>query len=402
MALGRVLRMIGTPTREGLMKRIALVVLVGLLTACGKQDMAKDGAQAAVLANTASQPLLLSPEDILTVRSNALASCPSITGSVQPERRADLRAEISAVVLQVLKENGDPVRRGDLLVRLDDTAIRDSLNSTEASARAAAQAYQQAQRQFERLNKLRASGMVSAEAVEDAEVRRNNAQSDLEAAKTRAVVARQQLQRTESRAPFDGIVSDRKVSAGDTAQVGKELVKVIDPHSMRFEGMVSADSIGMVKAGQAVVFRVHGFADQAFNGRITRVNPAANVTTRQVEVLVEFADAAQQPRLAGLYAEGWVETNITAGHSLPGSTVVKDGDRSFAWRLENNALQKVLLVLGERDPRSGEFAVMSGLQEGDRVLRYPTSTLHDGQAFALAAHAPTPDTAPDVTPAAKN
>ena len=63
------------------------------------------------------------------------------------------------------------------------------------------------------------------------------------------VTARQQLERTEVRAPFDGIVSDRKVSAGDTAQIGKELVKVIDPTSLRFEGLVSADSIGEVKAG---------------------------------------------------------------------------------------------------------------------------------------------------------
>ena len=190
---------------------------------------------------------------------------------MQPERRADLRAEVSAVVLQVLKENGDPVRRGDLLVRLDNTAIRDNLNSAEASARAAVQAYEQAERQFQRLAKLQTSGMVSTQAVEDVEIRRNDTQSDLEAARTREAVARQQLQRTEVRAPFDGIVSDRKVSAGDTAQVGKELLKVIDPRSMRLEGLVSADSIGAVKTGQAVVFHVHGYSQQEFIGKVTRV-----------------------------------------------------------------------------------------------------------------------------------
>ncbi len=61
-------------------------------------------------------------EDLITLRNNALArqGLPS-PGSVQPERRADLRAEVSAVVVSVLKENGDPVKKGDLLVRLDDT-----------------------------------------------------------------------------------------------------------------------------------------------------------------------------------------------------------------------------------------------------------------------------------------
>ena len=96
------------------------IVRVGILAAalagCGKVD--KTGTTtlanaAPVATSTAQRPLLISPEDLLTVRSNALASGPSITGSVQPERRADLRAEVSAVVLQVLKENGDLVRRGE-------------------------------------------------------------------------------------------------------------------------------------------------------------------------------------------------------------------------------------------------------------------------------------------------
>src|SRR5690606_41563795 len=180
------------------------------------------------------------------------------------ERRADLRAEVPAIVLAVLKENGDPVRRGDLLVRLDPTAIRDALTSAEASARAADLAYQQAERQYQRLLKLRQENMVSAQQLEDAEIQRNSAQSEAEAARTRVVAARQQLERTEVRAPFDGIVSDRKVSAGDTAAVGKELMQVIDPTSMRYEGRVSADRVGEVAAGQRVTFRIQGFAETAF------------------------------------------------------------------------------------------------------------------------------------------
>ena len=346
---------------------------------------AANGVPAAAAA--VQPPLLISPEDLITVRSNALASGPSITGSVQPERRADLRAEVSAVVLAVLKENGDPVRRGDLLVRLDDTSIRDTLTSAEASERAAVQAYEQAERQFQRVAKLREASLVSTQQVEDAEIRRNTAQSDREAARTRVVSARQQLQRTEVRAPFDGIVSDRKVSAGDTAQVGKELVKVIDPHSLRFEGLVSADNIGEVKAGQRVMFRVHGFAEREFLGTVSRVNPAANATTRQVEVLVNFADADQQPGVAGLYAEGRIETLNTAGLTLPATALVREGDSAFAWRVKDRAVKKIRLSVGERDARSGEFVLKSGLAEGDTLLRYPTSTLLDGQRVEMAVEA---------------
>ncbi|MGE5615977.1 MAG: efflux RND transporter periplasmic adaptor subunit [Bacillota bacterium] len=356
--------------------RLAPLLLFAALLGCGKGP--------AQQAAPAAAPLLISAEDVYTVRSGALSSGPAITGSIQPERRADLRADVQAIVLKVLRENGDTVKRGDLLVQLDDTAIRDALASAEATSRAAAQAYEQAQRQLERMKTLRASGMTSAQALEDAEIRRNTTQSDLEAAKARVVQARQQMQRTEVRAPFDGLVSERKVSAGDTAQLGKELLKVIDPTSLRFEGTVAADQIGLVHAGQAARFRVNGYGDQDFEGKVRRVNPAANATTRQVEVLVDFV-GQNQPKLAGLYAEGRLEAETHTGLTVPASAVVRDGDKALAWRVKENKLQKVPLAIADRDARTGDYVLKTGLSEGDQVLRYPSAVLKDGQPVQAAA-----------------
>lgn len=356
-------------------RNILIVLVVSLIVgAC-----AKGAAPPAT-----SAPLLVAPEDVHVIHNSALASGPAITGSIQPERRADLRAEVQAVVMQIYKENGDPVHKGDLLVRLDDTAIRDALASAEAAQRASGQAYEQAQRQFERMKTLRASGMASAQALDDAEGRRDAAQSDVEAAKARLVLARQQLQRTEVRAPFDGVVSERKASPGDSAQVGKELLKVIDPTSMRFEAMVSSDHVGEVKPGQSVAFRVNGYGEQEFAGKVRRVSPAANATTRQVEVLVDFV-GEKQPKLAGLYAEGRLETESHASLTIPASAIVRDGDKSSAFRVAGGKLQKVPLAIAERDPRTGDYVVASGLAEGDRVIRYPTALLKDGQAVQSAS-----------------
>jgi RND family efflux transporter MFP subunit len=365
-----------------------LAAFTAALSGCGKGGATVASAAPGASAEAAAQPsLLLSAEDLIVIRSSALSSGPAIMGSVQPERRADLQAEVSALVLQVLKENGDPVRRGDLLVRLDDTAIRDTLTAAVAAERAAQHALEQGERQFQRMSTLRQTGVVTIEQLEDAETKRNTEQSDLEAARTRVVSARQQLERTQVRAPFDGIVSERKVSAGDTAQLGKELLKVIDPGSLRFEGLVSADSIGEVKVRQRVMFRVHGFADREFLGTITKINPAANATTRQVEVLVGFADPTQRPEVSGLYAEGRVETRSTTALTIPATALVRDGDQSFAWRLKNGTLHKVSINVGERDPRSGDFALAGGVTAGDQLIRYPTTTLRDGQAVELARRA---------------
>ena len=354
----------------------------------GTGGVASAASAAKAAAKAAAPTLLLAPEDLLTVKPSRLASGPVISGSIHPERRADLRAEVAAVVMQVFKENGDAVRGGDTLMRLDDTAIRDSLASTEEALRASTQAFEQVERQVARQRTLQAQGMTSTQALEDAEVRRNNAQSDLVAARSRVVAARQQLARTVVKAPFEGLVSERKVSVGDTVQVGRELVKVIDPRSMRFEGLVSADRMHELKLGQPVSFRVNGFTQGDFAGKVRRIEAAANAVTRQVEVIVGFVDGAAAPRVAGLFAEGRIETGGVEGLSLPASAVVRAGEQAHAWRLieqaSGNMLAKVALRLGERDARTGELPVLAGLASGDRILRSPGSALIDGQKFEFA------------------
>ncbi len=361
------------------------VALTLTLAACGKPDRAPAAAATAASAAAAATTLLLAPEDLLVLQPSLLASGPVITGSVQPERRADLRAEVAAVVLQVLKQNGEAVRAGELLMRLDDTAIRESLGSAEEAVRASTQAFEQTERQVQRLRTLQAQGMSSTQALEDAELRRNNAQSDLVAARSRAVTARQQLARTSVRAPFDGVVSERRASVGDTVQIGRELVKVIDPRSMRFEGLVSADRMLELKVGQVVSFRVNGFPHGDFAGKVRRIDAAANATTRQVEVVVSFDDPAAAPKVAGLFAEGRVETGGTPALMLPGGAVARAGEQASVWRLAGGKLAKVPVQLGERDARTGELPVLSGLAAGDRLLRNPGSTLVDGQKFEFAA-----------------
>lgn len=375
-------------------------LLSGVLVACGKgpSPQADAGKQAA--ASAASAPVLLvAPEDLRTLSPSLLASGPVITGSLQPERKADLRSELSAVVMQVLKENGEPVKRGELLVRLDDTAIRDSVNSADEAVRASSQAFEQTERQVQRLKTLQAQGMTSMQALEDAEVRRNNAQSDLVAARARAVSARQQLRRTEVRAPFDGVVSERKVSAGDTAAVGKELLKVIAPSSIRFEGLVSADRMHEVKLGQTVAFQVNGFPAAEFLGKVGRVDATANAVTRQVEVVVNFKDPAAAPRVAGLFAEGRIDSGTNEALMLPEAAITRTEGGPSAWRVQGNQLQQVGIKLGERDPRRGEFPVLSGLKAGDRVLRKPGSSLVDGQRLELTGGAQRAKPASLSTPA---
>ena len=363
---------------------LAIAVLAVLTTMAG---CTKSGANEG--KDKLPPALQLAAEDKLVIGTSDYSSGPLVTGSVQAERRADLRAEVAAVVQQVFKENGEVVHKGDLLVRLDPTSIRDSLNSAEEAVRAARDTYAQADRQYQRQKTLQAEGMISQQALDDATNRRTTAQSDRVAAEARLVAARQQMDRTEARAPFDGIVSERQVSAGDTAQVGKALLKVIDPSSMRFEGYVSADQRANLRVGQMVDLKVNGLAQSQLEGKIRRIDVAADPVSRQVAVIIDFIDP-RNANVAGLYGEGHVRTTSTAALMLGESDLQRDGDNAFAWVVKSGKLHRQPIKLGERDSRSGEFLVTSGLTAGDTLIRNPSRTLVEGTPVQASASASAP------------
>ena len=363
---------------------ISVALCLGLssaMVACKKPDSEAD-------KTAESVALSLGSEDVLQLGTSEHGTGPVISGSLQPEIRADLRAEVAAMVIKVHKENGEVVRKGDLLVSLDSSVLRDNLNSAEESLRAAAQSLDAAERQFQRIKSLQAQGMVSVQGLEESEVKRNASQSEFVASKARVAVAKQQLDRTEVRAPFHGVVSARKASAGDTAQIGKELIQVIDPSSMRFEGQVSANQMSILKVGQRVNFRINGVAQSGdllgSRGTIKRIDGAANPVTRQVSVIVEI-NGKDRPPVVGLFAEGVIETSVKSALMVSESSLRREGDKVFAWVLDGNKIVKRNIQLGDRDTRLGAWVVNSGLVAGDKILRTTSSSLKDGQTFTVRA-----------------
>jgi len=369
-----------------------LLAAAFLLSACGGAPAPDVTADA-----KADQPLLLVEQDVIVAEERAFGQGPVVSGSLQPEQRAQLRAEVAGIVLDVLHDNGDLVKDGDVLVRIDSTALRDQLLSAEASERAAKDALDQARRQLERMQTLSGKGLVTTQNLEEAESLRNQAQSALASAHARVVEARQQLSKTTVRAPFDGVVSARQVSAGDTAQLGKELLEVMVPGTMRLEGLIAADQVGRVNAGDAVEFRVNGYPGHAFRGRVDRVNPIANAATRQVGVMVDI-EPTETDLVAGLYAEGRIEVARRDAVTAPESALLREGDDAFVWEIEDGILHRRQVETGEQDPRSGVVEILAGVEAGDRLLRRPLGALRDGARVEFAqpvapAKAPPTDTA---------
>ena len=345
--------------RHAALASLALAGSLAALGACKK----KDSAEAAETAKA----VVISPQEIAVVNQQKIETGPSMSGSLDPDREATVRAEISGAVLQTYVDQGTRVGVGTVLARLDDTAIRDSYLSARSGVTAAQTAADAAKRNLERSEKLVAAGAIADRDVETARTQSQAAQSQLADAKARFAAAEKQLDKTTVKSPIAGVVSVRSVSAGDLASPGAALFTIVDPSSMRLEGSVPSDQISAVRLGMPVTFTVQGYPDRTFTGHITRINPVADPTTRQVRILASIPNAGNT-LVGGLFAQGRVTSETRTGLVIPSSAVNQKDFVPTVTLIKNGRAEKAAVSLGLEDSGTETVEITKGLSPGDTVL----------------------------------
>jgi RND family efflux transporter MFP subunit len=321
-------------------------------------------------------------ENIAIAERRELKTGPAISGSLAAEREAKVRAEIAAAVTEVLVDQGQRVSRGTLLAKLDDSAIRDSYVSSQSAVRTSQSTLELAQRNNERVSQLAQVGAVAERDVEQAAWNVTNAEAQLADAKARLATAQKQLERTEIRAPFTGIVSERQVSAGDVVQSGNALFTIVDPSSLRLEAAVPAEKLSTLRIGTAVDFGVSGYEGKVFTGRIERINPSVDPATRQVRIVVAIPNGGQT-LLAGLFAQGRVATETKTAIAVPFSAVDLRGTTPVVFRLRASRVERVPVELGLRDEIAEQLEIKSGIAAGDTLLLGSAQGLSEGTRVRL-------------------
>lgn len=307
------------------------------------------------------------PENIVLAREGVVQSGPTISGSLEPERQATLRAQVAGPILQTYAEQGQAVKRGELLVRIDDTALRDAYLSAEAAVRNAQQASDLAERNLERSKTLHAAGAISDRDLETAQAAATSAAAALADARSRLALARKQLDDTQVRSPMTGAVSSRAVSAGDVVQPGGALITVVDPTSLRLQASVPSDRIGAVRLGASVQFQVSGYPGRMFEGKVTRIAPAADPTTRQVPIYVSIPNSGGT-LVSGLYAQGRVASETRTGVVVPAAAVQQSGPQADVLQIKGGMVKEVPVQLGLQDTQAETVQILSGVSPGDTLL----------------------------------
>jgi membrane fusion protein, multidrug efflux system len=351
-------------------RAVSAAIVVGILATTMVGCNGSDQAEAADGPPTVS----VSPENIHIVASERLETGPSISGDLTPEKSASIRAEVGGSVIATYVEDGQRVARGTRLAKIDDTGIQDSYLSARSALTAAQSAADVAKREEERAVSLAAAGAIADRDVENARRANIAAQAQLADARARLSLAEKQVQNTNVTAPFDGIVSDRQVSAGDVVQPGSPMFTVVDPTTMRLEAAVSAEQLASIRIGRPVTFTVSGYPGRTFAGAITRVSPTVDPATRQVRIFASIPNAGQT-LVGGLFAEGRIAAESHVGPVAPEDAIDERATVPAVMRIRNGAVEHVQVAIGIRDPATERVEIVAGVSVGDTLLVGPARSI---------------------------
>jgi RND family efflux transporter MFP subunit len=328
-----------------------------------------------------SAAVQVGPENVVVVKRDRIVTGPLISGELRAAREANVRAKLGGSMLRVAAEEGQSVRRGAVLGRIESATLEDARRSAESAVKSAESQLDVARREAERTAQLVAAGAL---AQRDLEVARSNvtaAEAQLAEARARLVTASKQLTDAIVRAPFDGIVAARAVNTGDVVTPGTELFTIIDPSSMQLEASVPSEELAMLRVGAPVEFTVRGYKEP-FEGRIDRISPQADPTTRQVPIFVSIPNTAGR-LVAGLFAEGRVVSGAAEGLIVPSAAVNETQGKPWVLRVTDGKTEKVEVKIGVRDERTERVQLVAGVSEADTLLRGAAQGITPGTPVAL-------------------
>jgi RND family efflux transporter MFP subunit len=322
-------------------------------------------------------PVVLAPEHLVEVQRQRIEAGPILSGSLEARQRAVLRAEAAGSVSAMAVELGDAVREGQVLARIEDQGQRDAASSAAVALRAAEQDAALAESQAARTRRLVDVGALPRADLEPATLAEAAANARLASARAHLVSSRRQLEGGTLRAPFDGVVSERTVNAGDIVAPGAPMLTLIDPSTMRLQATVSSEHIGSLQAGLEVRFEVRGYPGQRFTGTLDRIAPAADAVTRQVTVLVDIPNPGGR-LVAGLFAEGRIVTEAREALVVPFDALLDAATVPAVLVVEGDRLERREVGLGLRDEQEERVEVSAGLEGGELLVVGPARTLRPG------------------------
>jgi len=300
----------------------ALVIFLGMV-AGGCSTQAEDKKQTAKVSER--PPVAV---EVTKVSASEVTGAIEVTGSLSYKFGADVKSEYTGIVTDVYVNEWVRVKKGDSLAKLDTREAEVVLQKAKAAVEVARASILQAEvsqnranREFERAQKLKETGLITQQAFDDARTETEAAKARIEATKAQLKVAEEdvfyaqtRLSKSMIRSPIDGMVSLRNVNVGDfVGEMGaKPMFRIVDTRILELTVTVPSGEMGSVRIGQPLQFSIAAFPGRNFVGRVMFINPVVNEADRSIKVVAEVENREDQLK-GGLFVQGRIVTGKRTG-----------------------------------------------------------------------------------------
>ena len=335
-------------------------------------------------APVAATVLEFLPREVLTTEPVELHQTLALSGSLRAVQQAIVKARLAADVREVVAREGEAVKAGQVLVRMDATEYQARVEQARGNLNATLAQRDIANKTRDNNRALLEKGFISRNAFDNAASQLAVAEANVEAARGALDQVKKLLNDTVIRAPITGLIASRSVQPGEKVSPDNRLLEIVNLDLMEMEASVPTNDIARVVVRQQVRLRIEGLPD-AFSGRVTRINPATQPGSRSILVYVQIANPQHILRV-GMFAEAQLslltKTNVLA---LPQSAIHKDSNGATVYVIDNGKLLKAPVTLGI-EGRSGEtplVEISGGLAFGAQVVRSDMGNLLQGTAVRV-------------------
>ena len=353
----------GAALRRARSAAAAVICALGLLACGGEAE--EEGPRA-------------TPVTITPVVTMELTDRIEATGQLVARDHAEIAAEVSGQVTEILVDEGRPVRAGEPVLRIDPERRNLERDSARARVDEARAALREQERGFRRIAELRERGVASEEQYDQADTARKLASSRLAAAQAELGVLERALRDASVAAPFDGFVARRIVGRGEYVSPGDKLFELValDPIEVEFH-LPEVDS-SRVATGQVVDVRVAPFPDETFDGQVTVVSPTIDPRSRTLRVKAQLPNPEGRLK-PGLFAR--IDLGVALRPDVPmvlEEAILQRAEGAIVFRsVAGDRVERVAVETGTH--YAGHVEIVKGLAPGDLVVSRGGDRLSDGQ-----------------------
>ena len=304
------------------------------------------------------------PVEVTTVAPRSISTYYQTTATLEPDKRVDILAKIAGEVVEIVAEEGDFVKTGGLLCRLNDAELKVALEQARINR-------DKQKSELERVETMHTQSLISDKEYEDVRYQFELAENSYESARVKYEYA-------HIRAPFSGVVTQRLVDQGQNIGIGAHLFVMSDTQPLLLNMYLPEAEARHIRPGQAVLIRSDARPDIEYDGEVLRIAPEVDQRTGTIKVTAQT--------LAGGVPGSFVRVRILTGthtdvHTVPRRSVVADAGDRFVFIAAADTVRKVGVEVGYEDESYAE--VTRGLSIGDTVVIAGVGGIRDGSKVKI-------------------